>query len=334
MTGRMDDLIKKVVRDEIRTQFLLGFGSGARQPLDVEPGTDSSGLSWIWGVYDHNKGALTPQAGSAVTGYFEGIALKEGSYKGKPTYKLAVFLDLGAEKYSIRSGLNSTFSKGVLNSLLGLRPKVGDVIRIVGKLGDDDSGKVVLPRLYRNTTDGFRWAKPKYEGSFSKEGKELYGEAIAAGIHEFTLGDSGGNSGPPPSDDSEAAPAYTAPCVRSAAPTPAAKKPLSEAQTRIIEIVKLTSTDFASLKRILVHELGFFPSIDQVKSESLSADQVSIIRDTLYAKWAMTEGLFNEESEALGVIASILKSGRIDPENEDAGLWEAWQYDLQEKKAA
>ena len=159
---RMDHLIRQVIRKELG----LGFQPAHRIPLDVEGGTTEDGRRYCWGVFDHDKQVLVPQMMPAIVGYIQGIGVRDGrEYKGKIPRKLVIHLDCGAAgSYAIKAGLETAFSKGVINAIASLDSgQAREPVKIVVRPGDDESGKVVLPSLYLPQSGGDVWVKPKYE---------------------------------------------------------------------------------------------------------------------------------------------------------------------------
>ena len=140
---RMDDLIRGVVRQELG----LGFQPAYRIALDVEGGTTRSGRRYCWGVFDHDRQVFVPEPMNSIVGYLKGFGVKEGrEYKGKIPRKLGLHVDCGSQgQFAIKSGLESVFSKGILNAIASLSvDQVANPVKIVVKPGDDSSGKVVL----------------------------------------------------------------------------------------------------------------------------------------------------------------------------------------------
>lgn len=155
---RMDGLIRRVLRQELG----LGFQPAYRIPLDVEGGVAESGHRYCWGVFDHDRQVFVPEMMDSIVGYFQGFGVKEGrEYKGKIPRKLVIHLDCGARgSYAIKAGLETAFSKGLLNAIASLTAEQAkEAVKIVVRPGNDESGKVVLPSLYV----GSQWVKPQHE---------------------------------------------------------------------------------------------------------------------------------------------------------------------------
>ena len=161
-SAQMKALIREVIRDEMS----LGLQSAYRIPLDVEGGVAEDGKRYCWGVFDHDRQVFVPEMQPAIKGYLQGLGVKEGrEYKGKVPRKLVLHLDCGARgTYAIKAGLETAFSKGVLNAIASLTAEqVQGAIKLVVRPGDDESGKVVLPSLYLPQPARDMWVKPKYE---------------------------------------------------------------------------------------------------------------------------------------------------------------------------
>jgi hypothetical protein len=159
---RMDRLIQQVVRKEMG----LGFQPAHRIALDVEGGTATDGRRYCWGVFDHDKQVLVPEMMTAIVGYIQGIGVRDGrEYNGKIPRKFVIHLDCGSHgSYSIKAGLETAFSKGMVNAIASLdSDEAREPLKIVVRPGDDKSGKVVLPSLYLPQSGGDLWIKPKYE---------------------------------------------------------------------------------------------------------------------------------------------------------------------------
>lgn len=155
---KMDDLIRQVLRQELG----LGFQDAYRVPLDVEAGTTEDGRRYCWGVFDHDRQVFVPELRNALVGYLQGVGVKKGNeYKGKVPQKLIVHMSCGAKgSYSIKSGLETAFSKSILSEIASLE-KPAEPVKLVVKPGED--GKVVLPSLYLPQEQGDVWVKPVYE---------------------------------------------------------------------------------------------------------------------------------------------------------------------------
>jgi hypothetical protein len=156
----MDQLIQKVIRKEMG----LGFQSAYRMALDVVGGVTTDGRQYCWGIYDYNTRVLTPEFHDALVGYVTGVGVKASEFKDKENYNLIVHVDCGSKQYSLKSGLTSVFSKGLMNAFCGLPDGAGrNPLKIIVKPGEDSSGKVVLSTLCIPGAVRDEWVKPKYQ---------------------------------------------------------------------------------------------------------------------------------------------------------------------------
>jgi hypothetical protein len=161
MAERMDELIRQVLRQELS----LGLGPAYRIALDVEGGVSGGGDRYCWGVWNHERQMLVPELRPALTGFIEGIGVKTTEWKEQKKHKLVLHMDCGpAGQYSVTSGLETAFSRGLLNCLATLAPRQArSPARLVAKPGDDSSGKVVLCAMYAQGDRGLDWVKPAFE---------------------------------------------------------------------------------------------------------------------------------------------------------------------------
>ena len=170
--GRMDYLIKETLRKELA----LGFQPAYRVKLDVEGGATDSGQRYCWGVWDHDRECFVPEFASAIAGYIQGVGVKQlPPYKNQARQKLVLHLDCGPRgEYAISSGLESTFSKGLVNLVASLGPQQSrEPVKVIAKPGDDDSGKVVLCALQVWGPYGFRSIRSAFD--FPKDTDSLRG---------------------------------------------------------------------------------------------------------------------------------------------------------------
>lgn len=69
-----------------------------------------------WYIWNGPEG-VEPIFETAITGYARSLTVKQGEYKGEPTYNLQLLLDCGDRQFVLDAGFKSQFSKGLMASL-------------------------------------------------------------------------------------------------------------------------------------------------------------------------------------------------------------------------
>lgn len=318
MNGSMEHLLRDAVRSEMRRQQLMGFSNPTRIALDVEPGADKGG-TYCWGVWNRDTKSLDPEYASALTGTLEGICLKETEYEGETGFKLALYLDCGSTQYSLRSGLKTSFSRGVMLRLLDIPWQKGQLVRIAVQTGTKKS-TTVLPSvsLYNSRTGRFEWIKTE-QGKLppADSAPEMYAQLIRSGYYEIGSGS--------PVESEEPAAATQLPPKPQANPAPVSV-PVSSNYKRISEIKQRTGHTTAQAKQAIVGDLQLLDP-DNLNSDNLTAPQMLELRDYLYADWAVGRRAFNSIEEAKEAIATFFKQ-RGALVDEDA--WAVWSKRIED----
>lgn len=111
----------------------LGFDVGNRRTIHCSRKNDPL----LWYLWDGAQGEAVGLGGS-LRCYIEGVDIYEGEYKGKPTYKLRVFVKAD-QPYILSSGLDTLWSKSLVNSLMALSDEqLKQPVTIIPKAGDEE----------------------------------------------------------------------------------------------------------------------------------------------------------------------------------------------------
>lgn len=107
--------------------------------LHVELGKTADGRVFPWHFYDHENDAQIPVFEPALTGILQEIRLKKSVYKGAENFKIMFKLMSGRTVWFIRTGVETTFSRGVLLTLRDIvdHLKAFRPILIYAKPGDE-----------------------------------------------------------------------------------------------------------------------------------------------------------------------------------------------------
>lgn len=129
--------------------FKLGLGP-TPDPIYLYVGeTESDAACWYTLDPQNNQ---VPVKEPALTGYLAALRVTEKEFKGKPNYKLDILMKAD-RNYVIRSGVETSFSRGVLLALEAIVQGAGDIhdpLVIAVQRGDED--KVVFGRVYLAAT--------------------------------------------------------------------------------------------------------------------------------------------------------------------------------------
>ena len=329
MINSMEHLIRQAVEATIWKQSLMGFGSAYRTALDVETGSNSAGGTYCWGVWNHHTESLDPNHSTAISGRLEGICLKEGKeYKGETRDKLAIYLDSGREQYVIKAGLGTAFSRGMIIRFLELPWISGRLIKISVRQGDDEA-KAVLANLQVYDDRYQRFVQVKTDRPFPKppEAMGLYKSLITAGYYEI------GSKTAAASQQPAAAKTTTAPAqprTPSAAPAAALPKaegppPHSKNYTRISEIKERTGHTNGQIKASIL-SLKLLPEAG-LNSDKLTDPQMILLRDYLYADWAVGQRAFDDIGQSISTLEGLLKRKGRESDQVD---WEVWEKEINE----
>lgn len=125
---------------------------------------DESDSASCWYKFDHDSKAKLPVQQRALTGYISGLKLHETSGKFGKKEKLDILMDCGpAGPYAIRSGLSTTFSRGIILALITIEDKetLLEPLTIVVSPSKDNT-KIVFGAVYIAATGQrvkFDWDK-------------------------------------------------------------------------------------------------------------------------------------------------------------------------------
>jgi len=117
--------------------------------LFVAESVDDDGNPQPWHLFDHDAKKQIPVKERALTGILTGVRMKMGpEFKGKAPVKLQLSFDAGEQPYVVQSGVDTTFTRGVLLAL----ELVDDFSRPLTLVVANGGDKVVFGRLHRGET--------------------------------------------------------------------------------------------------------------------------------------------------------------------------------------
>lgn len=122
------------------TQSMEGLGpSPEPNYLYVDLGKDEQGRVYPWHFWDPDSNTQTPVYLPALTGRLVDIRLRKNVYKGDELFKVMFKVQAGRTTWFIRSGVETTFSRGVLLSLRDIIPalKKRPELTFYAKAGDE-----------------------------------------------------------------------------------------------------------------------------------------------------------------------------------------------------
>lgn len=127
-------------------EIKMGLGN-APDPiyLYVAESEDEQGNTQPWHMYDHDAKKQIPVKDRALTGIVTGLRMKLGpEFKGKKPVKLQIQVDAGGQPYVVQSGVETTFTRGVLLAL----DLVDDLSRPVTLVVANGGDKVIFGRVH------------------------------------------------------------------------------------------------------------------------------------------------------------------------------------------
>lgn len=114
--------------------------------LYVSESVGEDGEVHPWHMYDHDAKKQVPVKERSLTGILSEIRMKMGpEFKGKKPVKLQLRVDTGGQPYVIQSGVETTFTRGVLLALDVVEDLGSPLMFVVANGGE----KVVFGRLHR-----------------------------------------------------------------------------------------------------------------------------------------------------------------------------------------
>lgn len=125
----------------------LGLGAPPdRRYLFV--GQDEQDTNSCWYALNHDTKTKIPVPDRALTGYITGLRCREVKTRFGPKWKLDILMDAGTP-FGIRSGLDTTFTRGVVLSLIAIEDeeKLRDALVIVVTPSTDNQ-KIVFGSVY------------------------------------------------------------------------------------------------------------------------------------------------------------------------------------------
>lgn len=90
--------------------------------LHVDLGKDDDGVPYPWHLYDYDSDRQIPVYEPALRGRLTEIKIRKGVYKNKEHFKVVFKVVSGATVWFIRTGVETTFARGVLLSLNEISP--------------------------------------------------------------------------------------------------------------------------------------------------------------------------------------------------------------------
>lgn len=140
----------------------LGLGPlPGRQYIFIGGNDEGDDAGTLWYTLDGNNNNRLPVKEPCLTGYLKALRIVPKKYKDKWNYKLDVIIQ-GDREYAIRSGMRTTFSIGLLQSLI----KAQEAEELSGPLAfyptAGNEGKVVFSNV-ANAETGWKYIMPKDE---------------------------------------------------------------------------------------------------------------------------------------------------------------------------
>lgn len=141
------------------SEVKLGLGESPDPVfLFVGESMDEQGNVYPWHLYDHNAKVQVPVKQKALTGTVTGLRMCIKTFKEKQNVKLDINV-MADKPYVIRSGIDTTFARGILSALEIVDDFSQPLTVVVANGGE----KVVFARLHR--ADGqrikFVWDKER-----------------------------------------------------------------------------------------------------------------------------------------------------------------------------
>lgn len=117
--------------------------------LYVAESVDEDGNVQPWHMYDHDAKKQIPVKERALTGVVSGLRMKMGpEFKGKRPVKLQIQVETGDQPYVVQSGVDTTFTRGVLLALDMVDDLAQPLTLVVANGGD----KVVFGRVHNGAS--------------------------------------------------------------------------------------------------------------------------------------------------------------------------------------
>lgn len=117
--------------------------------LYIAESEDDQGNPTPWHMYDHDAKKQIPVKERALTGTLTNVRMKMGpEFKGKKPVKIQFQFDTGEQPYVVQSGVDTTFTRGVLLSL----EMVDDLSRPLMLVVANGGEKVVFGRIHKGDT--------------------------------------------------------------------------------------------------------------------------------------------------------------------------------------
>ena len=145
-------------------------------------GTENEGevkSAWYYLGADSKQVGI-PEFG--LRGILTALKIKKTEFKGKANFKLDIFVQ--ADKpYAIRSGINTTFSRGIVLALYQYLTDTGDLSEpFTFGVQQGEDAKVVFSSLFnhQNTRVKFEWDKECTLGGFVYKIQEALGQDLEA----------------------------------------------------------------------------------------------------------------------------------------------------------
>jgi hypothetical protein len=113
--------------------------------LYVAESVDEQGNPHPWHMFDHDAKKQIPIKERALTGVVSGLRMKMGpEFKGKKPVKLQIQIETGEQPYVVQSGVDTTFTRGVLLALDMVEDLTQPLMLVVANGGE----KVVFGRIH------------------------------------------------------------------------------------------------------------------------------------------------------------------------------------------
>lgn len=143
------------------SEVKMGLGSSP-DPVYLYVGESETedGEIHPWHMYDHDAKKQIPVKERALTGILSEIRMKMGpEFKGKKPVKLQLRVDTGEQPYVIQSGVETTFTRGVLLALDMTEDLASPLMFVVANGGE----KVVFGRVHKSNGERIKimWDKER-----------------------------------------------------------------------------------------------------------------------------------------------------------------------------
>lgn len=143
--ARIETIVRSIVSESRTGAFRDRVGGFTRTIYANRQYPDCLWYFWNGGLGPN--GAHEPITQPVLTGRISNVQIVEKQYKGNPDDKLQIELETIDGTFNIESGFETVVARGWMTALLELNPKVGDLISLEVRPGDQEE-KALLGTLY------------------------------------------------------------------------------------------------------------------------------------------------------------------------------------------